>query len=441
MLGFQGHQKQIELVRRLFGHKVAQNTLSLYGIQFAGYIIPLITLPYLARVLRAQGFGLLLFSQSFALGASITIEYGFNLCATRKAAQSQGDRQGLAALAADVLGAKLMLLAGFTVIAAIAGFTVGNFRHHPNYLLWAILQALAMGLSPFWYFQGTERMVGAVLIELFARAAAAMSILLVVKNSGDGGKALACLALAAGAILIVQTGWMYHEIGFQRPRWEASSRALRVGWDMFLFRGAYNIYGSANAFILGLFAPSLQVGYYGGAERIAKVIQGLTLPFSQAFYPHISRLAAHDRPKAERLVRRTIPLAGAVGFALAAVLALGAPRAVALILGRGYEGSIGVLYVFALILPFNSLNNALIMHWMLPLGMERAVGTVMVGGILTNIISASVLAPRLAHLGMAWAILIAEAGQLTALVTILLRRSSVSRRRFRETEIPLIESP
>lgn len=441
MSDFHGHQKQVDFARRLFGHKVAKNTLSLYGIQFAGYIIPLITLPYLARVLRAQGFGLLLFSQSFALGASITIEYGFNLCATRKAAQNQRDRQSLAALAADVLGAKLILLAGFAVIAAMAAFTVGNFRQHPNYLLWAILQALALGLSPFWYFQGTERMVGAVLIELFARAVAALSVLLVVKNSDDGWKALACLALTASAISIVQTLWMYYEIGFCRLRWEASFRALRIGWDMFLFRGAYNIYTTANAFILGLFAPSLQVGYYGGAERIAKAIQGLTLPFSQAFYPHISRLACHDRPQAERLVRRTIPLAGAAAFALAAILALCAHRVVALILGRGYEGSIGVLYVFALILPINALNNALIMHWMLPLGMERVVRTVMVGAILANIISASVLAPRLAHLGMAWAILIAEASQLTALVTILLRRNSVFRRRFREAEIQLIESP
>ena len=93
--GFPIDRKQIDFARRLFGHKVAKNTLSLYGIQFAGYVIPLITLPYLARVLLAPGFGLLLFSQSFALGASIIIEYGFNFCATRRAAQHQGDRPSL----------------------------------------------------------------------------------------------------------------------------------------------------------------------------------------------------------------------------------------------------------------------------------------------------------------------------------------------------------
>jgi len=439
MSGSPQYHEQIDFVRRLFRHTVAKNTISLYGIQFAGYIIPLVTLPYLARVLRPRGFGLLLFSQSFALGASTILEYGFNLCATRKAAQSRGNKEKLGSIAAEVLGAKLILLVGFTVIAAVAAFAVSNFRQHPNYLLWAILQALALGLSPFWYFQGIERMVGAVLVELFARIGAAVSIFLVVKTSEDGWKALASLALTGCMILLIQTLWMYAEIGFRWPQWEASSRALRAGWNMFLFRGAYNTYVTANAFILGLFAPSIQVGYYGGAERIAKAVQGLTSPFAQAFYPHMSRLVSDDRPRAARLVRWTIPIAGAAGGALAVGLALFASKGVPLVLGPGYAGSVGVLYVFALILPVNTTNSALIMHWMLPLAMERVVGIVVVGAILTNVISASVLAPRFAHVGMAWAILIAETFQLCALVTILIRHSWVSKRVFREAEPQPIE--
>jgi polysaccharide transporter, PST family len=420
------------LFRRLAGHPVATNALALYGIQFAGYVIPLLTLPYLARVLRAQEFGLLLFSQSFALWASITLEYGFNLCATREVAQNRGNRAALAATAAGVLGAKLILLFGFTVIASLAAFTVGNFRQHPNYFLWAIPQALAFGFSPFWYFQGTERMVGAVVVEFFARIAAAASIFLIVRTPEDGWKALAALAAAGCAVLLIQMVWMYGEIGFRRPRWEESIRALKLGWDMFLFRGAYNVYSAANAFILGLFVPAVQVGYYGGAERIARAMQGLTLPFTQALYPHMSRLASGGTPKATRLARFTLPLAGGGGLLLAVGLALLASRLVHLILGREYESSIRVLYIFALIIPLNAMNNALIMQWMLPHGMERMVRAAVAGAILINVISASVLAPLYAHLGMAWAILIAEAFQSVALVAMLLRGDLALREIFRE---------
>lgn len=398
-------------------------------------------------MLQAQEFGLLLFSQSFAIWVSITLEYGFNLYAAREVAQNRGNREALAGTAAGVLGAKLILVSGFIVIISVVGLTVGNFRQHPNYFLWAILQALAFGFSPFWYFQGSERMVGAVLVEFFARIFAAAAIFLVVRTPQDGWKALAALAAAGWAMLLIQTLWMYWEIGLSRPRWKDSVRALKLGWDMFLFRGAFNIYGSANAFILGLFVPALQVGYYGGAERIARAAQGLTGPFTQALYPHMSRLASDNTPKATRLARYTLSLAGAAGFVLAGVLALFASRLVLLILGRDYESSIRVLYVFALILPLNAVNNAVIMQWMLPRGMERIVGAIIVGAILINVISASVLAPLFGYIGMAWAILVAETCQLAALITILLRRDFMLQRIFRvatpglHSKMPLEELP
>lgn len=409
------------LIRRVLGHRVTQNALGLYAVQFAGYVIPLATLPYLARVLRPPGFGLLLFAQSFALWASITIEYGFNLSATREVAQNRNDRQALARVASGVLGAKLILLAGFAAIAFVAAFAAGSFRQHPGYLAWAILQALAFGLSPFWYFQGTERMVGAVLIELFARATAAASIFLLVRQPGDGWKVLASLAAAGCAIVVVQTLWMYRDVGFQWPSRESSIAALRSGWHMFLFRGAYNIYGTANAFILGLFVPSVHVGYFGGAERIAKATQGLTLPFTQAFYPHMSRMASHDSPRAGRLVRWSIPVACIAGLVLGAALAVFARGAVSLILGPNFVASVPVLYVFAMIQPLNALNTALIMQWMLPRGFERAVGAITASAILINVVSASLLAPRFLHLGMALAILLAEWCQTILLAVFLIR--------------------
>ena len=429
----------VKFVRRLVGHPVAKNTLALYGIQFTGYIIPLLTLPYLARVLGAQEFGLLLFSQSFAVWASITVEYGFNLSAARDVAQNRGNRESLAATAAAVLGARMILLLGFIVVIGIVAITVHNFRQHPTYFLWAIAQAVAFGFSPFWYFQGSERMVGAVLVEFLARIGAAAAVFLVVRAPQHGWKAVAVLAVAGWAMLLIQMSWMYSEIGFKSPRWQDSFLALKRGWNMFLFRGAFNIYSSANAFILGLFVPAVQVGYYGGAERIARAVEGLTGPFTQALYPYMSRVASDQTANATRLARYTLFLAGAAGFVLAGALALLASRLVHLILGWGYESSIRVLYVFALIVPINAVSNALIMQWMLPRGMERIVGAVTIGAIALNVILASELAPLFSYLGMAWAILAAEACQLSALVAILVRRDLMPHPLFGESKSPSIE--
>src|SRR5205807_4690261 len=107
---------------------------------------------------------------------------------------------------------------------------------------------------------------------------------------------------------------------------------------------------------------------------------------------------------------------------MAAALAVLCRWGVSFVLGPGYESSIAVLYVFALVVPVNATNGALIMHWMLPLGMERVVGGVTLGAILCNLVSASLLAPRFAQVGMAWAIMAAETLKFMALVSILLWR-------------------
>jgi PST family polysaccharide transporter len=410
-------------IRRFVNHPVARNALGLYGLQIAGYVIPLVTLPYLARILRPDAFGLLMFAQSFALWASLTIEYGFNLSATREIARNRGRSDVPAKTAAGVLGAKSVLLLGFIILAAVTALTVPKFAQHPAYLVWALLQTLAFGFSPFWYFLGTERVLRAVTLEFLARSAGAVLIFLVVRVPDDGWKALALQASTGCIATIMQTLWMYQEIPFIRPRWQESLHALRAGWNMFLFRGAYHIYSTANAFILGLLVSSSQViGYYGGAERIARALQGATVPLTVALFPRISHLISQGAPRATKLARLALSLAAGTGLVLALATALMARHLVTLILGPGYEASVWVLYIFALVLPINTINGALMMQWMIPLGMERPVSAVTIGAFIVNLISAALLAPRLGHVGMAWAILIAESCKVTALVIIMVKR-------------------
>jgi PST family polysaccharide transporter len=427
--------------RALLTHSVAKNAAALYAIQFVGYIVPLVTLPYLSRVLGPTGFGLLLFSQSFALWASMIIEYGFNLSATRDVAREHSrpgntksnhgnknddwdttEKEAIAEIAAGVLGAKLLLLAGLASIGVLTAVSVPVFREHPLYFLCAMSQTLAFGFSPFWYFQGIESMVRAVVVETICRTSATAFIFLLVRAPGDGWKVLALQALAGSTTLTIQTLWMYREIRFRWPHFADSMRALRSGWDMFIFRGAYQIYGTANAFILGLFAGSIQsVGYFGGAERITRALQGLTTPFTQALYPHMSQAIARGRGEAARTARWTMTLSCGIGLALALILGLRARLIVTFILGPAYGVSVSVLHVMALVLAVNAVNSALIMQWMLPAGMERIVGRITAGAIGINLVAAAVLAPTRGPVGMAWAILMAEICKALALTTVLLR--------------------
>jgi polysaccharide transporter, PST family len=413
--------------QRYVAHPVARNLVSLYSLQFAGYAIPMLTLPYLARVLRPQGFGLLLFAQSFALWSSMLIEYGFNYSATRDVARLRDDPAALARIAAGVLGAKLILLASITVMSVAAAMFVPVFRAHPAYLLCALPQILAGGFSPFWYFQGTERMVPAVSIELTSRLVFTGLIFALVRNAGDGWKALLLQGCGSACATIFPTLLMVRAIGFVAPSWADSRKVLREGWSMFLFRSSYTIFTGTNAFILGIMASPIQVGLYGGGERIARAVQGQIDPITQAFYPRISHLFAHSEVDARKMARLVIGASGVAGLLLAAGLAILARPLTHLLLGPGYDGSVTVVRLFALLLPISSLSNAIITHWMLPLKMDRTASSVIQVAIAINLVAAVLLEPRLAHVGMALAVLAAEATMLVSLAAVLMRDAAALR--------------
>lgn len=66
-------------IRRVLSNRIAQNATALYAVQILSYIFPLISLPYLARVLEPHHFGLIAFAQSFANWLAVVGEYGFML--------------------------------------------------------------------------------------------------------------------------------------------------------------------------------------------------------------------------------------------------------------------------------------------------------------------------------------------------------------------------
>jgi PST family polysaccharide transporter len=178
---------------------------------------------------------------------------------------------------------------------------------------------------------------------------------------------------------------------------------------MFLFRSTVCLYTTANSVILGAFVSPVLVGYYNGAEKIAKVCLGLLSPISQAVYPRMGYVAKQSPGKGARLVRFSLAVMGGGGVLVAAVLWVSAPVAQRIVLGRGYEGAVPVIRVLAVLVPSIAVSNVLGAQWMLPLGMDRVFNRIILAAGLVNVGLALVLAPRLGPVGMALAVVAAEA--------------------------------
>ena len=143
--------------RRALAHPVSQNAFALYWVQVATFIAPLVTLPYLSRVLGAHAFGLVVFSLSLSFVLGLCVDFGFPAWATRMAAALRNDRPALARLASRVLSAKLALSLGSY---GRRGNRAGRGSQAPRgalLVLFAWVAAVANGLTPTWFFIGLER--------------------------------------------------------------------------------------------------------------------------------------------------------------------------------------------------------------------------------------------------------------------------------------------
>jgi PST family polysaccharide transporter len=416
-------------LKRFVRHPVTRNALALYGIQFADYVLPMITIPYLARVLLPEGWGLVVFAQGFSNWLVLILEYGFGFSATREISRCRDDPERSAEVVAGVVGANGLLLGAVALVAALASavvlLKVPSFRFNQNYLWLAFLIAITQGLRPFWYFQGSEAMQFPAWLNVAGRVVVTAGIFLWVKTADSGWKVL-LLQFAAGAMVsTVVFVVMYRRIRFRRPTMELSKAALRMGWTMFLSRCTVSLYTTANTMILGFFAVPAQVAFYGGAERINRAVLGLLQPVSQALYPRMSHMAVRSRDRAAEAARVSLLVFGGFGFLSAAFFALLAPWVIRILLGPRYQPAVAVFRVLTLILPLIALSNVLGTQWMLPFGMDRMFRTIALCAGILNVGLALFLAPRFGPLGMAWAVVAAEAF-VTAAMGVVLHRSGQS---------------
>ena len=401
---------------------LARNVASLYGVQFASYLLPLITIPYLTRVLGPATWGLVAFAQAFGAYAGIGIEYGFHLSATRAVAKNRDSTSELANLVAGVMGAKLLLAAGAVVVALLLESLVPLFRQNPVFLWAAVFWAVAQSFSMLWYYQGFERMRLVAVLDVLGRAAATAAIFILIHHPGDGWKVLVLQGSGSLLSVVVATALVYQEIPIKLPSWRLVRDALRMGWSMFLFRSSMSLSGAGNSFILGLFASPTAVGFYAGAERLARALMGLLVPLHQSLYPRLSHLVQHDRPAAKRLARSSMFLMSSLGAVLSLAAFLGAPWAVPLILGKSFVASVPVLEIMAALPLLDALGTMFGVLWMVPLGLDRQFNRAVIAGSALNLVLAVFFAPRFAELGMAAAVLATEVFVVLALYLTLRRR-------------------
>ena len=294
-----------------------KNTLWQYGLQVVKYLFPLITLPYLTRVLEPEGYAFYAYVVSFMSFAQVFVDFGFNLSGTKRIARASSiAEEGRVVGAVEQARLVLCVVAGVAVmaIASLLPMTSGNLP----YVFLAFLAVCGKGLLPDFLFQGHEDM-GPITTRFLVSKGLSTVLTFVLVHSMDDIMWVPVLDIASNGVALA---WSFafakrrFGVVFARvPMREALVELRTSGLYCFSNMAASVFSGFTTLLIGAVVSDAAQVAYWSLAMTAVSAVQSLYSPIVNSLYPHM--VGTGDYRFARRLALLAFPvvLAGTIAFA------------------------------------------------------------------------------------------------------------------------------
>ncbi|EGU8834811.1 flippase, partial [Salmonella enterica] len=162
-----------------------KNIFYLFIVQGGNYLIPLLTFPYLLRVLGPTSFGLLGFFQATIQYCILLIEYGFNWTATEAIAKNKNSKEKVTIIFWGVFWAKVFLASTSILLLLILIMVFDIYAQHFLVILAFIPLIVSNIIYPVWFFQGIEEMKWITICTLLAKLIIVPTTFIFVNNPND----------------------------------------------------------------------------------------------------------------------------------------------------------------------------------------------------------------------------------------------------------------
>ncbi len=271
--------------------RLLSNFFSLSILQIFTYILPLLTLPYLVRVLGVELFGIIMFAQSFIIFLNILVDYGFNISATREVSVYRDNKEKLTEIYSCVLTLKTIFLFFSFLILVISILIFDKFTKYWDLYLLTFLWVIGQAFFPIWYFQGIEKMKHITIVNIISKVIFTILIFIFVREKADYlyVPILNGLGFILGGIYSLYIiRYKYNQL-FKVQSYSNLKSYLFEGTQFFLSRLASIGYSNSNTFLAGMLLSPSFVTYYYMADKGVNSVLAIFNPIVQTIYPYLSK--------------------------------------------------------------------------------------------------------------------------------------------------------
>lgn len=260
--------------------------------QLLNIIVPLITTPYISRVLGPEGVGINAYTLSITTYFVLAGSLGIQLYGNREIAYYQGNKEKKSQIFFELVILKVIAISLSTIIYLIFSIFQGNYT---NYFLIQGFALLAAALDISWYFMGVENFRILVIRNTVIKVIVLGLTFILVKQEADLW--IYILLTAASPVLGNLTVWPFLRTELVKVRLKSLNmiRHLKPALLLFLPQITMSIYLSLNKTMLGVMVDIKSAGYYSQSDMIIRSAFTLVSSFAGAFLPRLSSLFSEEK--------------------------------------------------------------------------------------------------------------------------------------------------
>lgn len=326
----------------------------------ASFAYPLVSLPFLARVVGATDLGHLMFALAILQIVIFTVDFGFGSGALRRIAVAE-DREERSRIVSATLGAKLLLWAVCAVVLMTIVLLVPSLREMWGMYLAGLVLIGIGALYPSFLLQGVGRAKQFALFTAVTRLMALAGLLLTVRGPEDLVLAMiwqqvpfALSAVLCWAMLLLR----WRDVRVAGTTLAEIRTALADSSALFISNVSVLMMGSANSVVLGVVSAPVQVAYFGAGERFSNAARGVLRGVVDAMLPRMTHTGDESRS-----LQRAISWGLYGSYALAGIgLIVCAPWFVPWYLGAEMAGAAPVMQLMGAALLLVGVTSVLQLH-------------------------------------------------------------------------------
>ncbi|WP_288489818.1 flippase [uncultured Limosilactobacillus sp.] len=407
--------------------KVIKNYLYNAGYQILNMIIPLITVPYISRVLGAHDVGINEYTNSWVTFFFLMGQMGITLYGNREVAYRRDD---LYKRSQTFWGVEALQL--LTVSSAFVLYLVAVLLFSTTFKEFFLLQAIwiiATGVDISWYFMGLEEFRITVVRNTLVKIASLILIFTVVRTSNDLGKYI--LILGASQLVGNLTLWPYlrgNIVWVSIKKWHPFKH-FYPSLLLFIPTITTQVYLVLNRLMLGRMSTQADLGNFGQADKIVKFVLAVVTATGTVMLPHVAnKFAKGDIKGVRNSLYSSFDFVSAISIPMMFGLMAIAKKFGPWFLGNGFVLSGSVMFIEAPIIVFIAWSNVTGTQYLMPINRVRDYTTSVTIGAVSNIVFNFLLIGRWGANGAALATVGSEL--LVTVTQLMMIRQTISRKRL-----------